>query len=70
MQIVQENVFKKSCLDGNYLGTRISGRAFQQKEWWTLLQGDVDKAMWLTGKVFIVESIRILNIESAHNVCE
>jgi len=40
-------------IDDNYVGTRISGRAWQQSEWWELLQGPVDKSMWLTGPAIV-----------------
>jgi len=42
-----------NVIDNNYIGTRVSGRAWQQREWWTLLQGAVDKAMWLTGPAIV-----------------
>ena len=41
--------------DGNYLGTRLSGRRWQNTEWWNLFQdgGVVDKSMWLTGPAIV-----------------
>ena len=41
--------------DGNYLGTRLSGRRWQNTEWWNLFQdgGIVDKSMWLTGPAIV-----------------
>lgn len=35
------------------MATRVSGRAWQQTEWWTLLTGPVDKGMWLTGPAIV-----------------
>ena len=42
-------------IDGNYIGTRLSGRKWQNIEWWNLFQdgGVVDKEMWLTGPAIV-----------------
>ena len=41
--------------DGNYIGTRLSGRRWQNAQYWNLFQdgGVVDKEMWLTGPAIV-----------------
>lgn len=37
----------------SYVGTRRSGKEWQQREWWSLLNEPVDKGMWLTGPAIV-----------------
>jgi len=52
---VDENYATFDVVDGNYLETTLSGRRWQNVEWWNLFQdgGVVDKEMWLTGPAIV-----------------